>query len=235
MAASRAVVAVLLLLSAMASEAAADDGTTHLHLFMHDVVSGSNPTSVQIIQGPGSGNNGGGSSVSFGDTSVMDNALTETSSPTSSSVGQMQGVYMLSSLTGAVRMVTANIFLTSGDNNGSTIAVMGRDDAAGVTELSVIGGTGNFRMASGYVVWKTAANGPDSTVELHVYIGNGNGTTIDASAPVSPVDGGGSSSASGSGSSSGSGSKPSSSGFRVSSGGKRVLAVAAAVVGSWIW
>ncbi|GJN24251.1 hypothetical protein PR202_gb11982 [Eleusine coracana subsp. coracana] len=233
MAASRAVVAVLVLLLA-AVVTAADDGTTHLHFFMHNVVSGSNPTSVQIIHGPGGSGNGG---VSFGDTSVMDNLLTETSSP-SSGVGQMQGVYMLSSLTGAVRMVTANILLTSGDNNGSTIAVMGRDDsAAGVTELSVIGGTGNFRLANGYVVWKTAAaaaNGPDSTVELHVYLGNGN-STIDASAPVSPADGGGSGSGSGSGSSSGSGSKSSSSGGRVSSGGKWVLAVAAAVVGSWIW
>lgn len=54
MAASRTVAAVFVLLAAVLTVEAADDtSTTHLHFFMHDVASGSNPTSVQVIQGPG--------------------------------------------------------------------------------------------------------------------------------------------------------------------------------------
>jgi hypothetical protein len=216
---------VLLVLVAAPAVLDAADGTTHLHFFMHDIVAGSNPTAVQVIKGPGA-TSAASLGMSFGDTSVIDDPLTETSSQTSSPVGRMQGVYVLSSQSGAVLMVTANILLTAGDYNGSTLAVMGRDDtAADVRELPVIGGTGKFRMANGYVLWKTTAmNGPDATVELDVYLASANGTTIDASAPISPVDGS---------PGSGSGSKSSSGATRITGW---AVGVAAAVVGSWwIW
>ncbi|XP_062190702.1 dirigent protein 1-like [Phragmites australis] len=223
----------LLLMAALSSALAADDGTTHLNFFMHDIVAGSNPTAVQVIKGPaGSASTFG---MSFGDTSVIDDPLTETSAATSAAVGRMQGFYMLSSQSSLVLMVCANLLLTSGDYNGSTIAVMGRDDiAADVRELAVVGGTGKFRMANGYVLWKTTSmSGPDATIELDVYVSTStNGTTIDASAPVSPVDGGGSSSGSGSKASSGAAKK-------VYGGGwinACVVAVVVAVVGSYrVW
>uniref|UniRef100_A0A0A9CDQ7 Dirigent protein n=1 Tax=Arundo donax TaxID=35708 RepID=A0A0A9CDQ7_ARUDO len=229
MAASRATV-LLLLLVAPAALQAADDGTTHLHFFMHDIVAGSNPTAVQIIKGPGS-STAPSLGMAFGDTSVIDDPVTETSSATSAAVGRMQGFYMLSSQSGAVLMVCANLLLTTGDYSGSTIAVMGRDDtAADVRELAVVGGTGKFRMANGYVLWKTASmNGPDATFELDVYVTMGNnGTTIDASAPVSPVDG--------SSSGGGSGSKASSGAVRAQGGWVNAcfVAVVAAVVG-FVW
>ncbi|PAN09210.1 hypothetical protein PAHAL_2G004800 [Panicum hallii] len=212
--------------------AADDDGTTHLSFFMHDIVSGSNPTAVQVIKGPGS-TTAPALGMSFGDTTVVDDALTETSSPTSAALGRMQGFYMLSSQSGPVLMVCANLLLTSGDHNGSTIAVLGRDDtAADVRELAVVGGTGKFRMASGYVLWKTSSmKGADATVQLDVYLTTGNGTTIDAAAPVSPADGSSGSSGSGSGS-------KASSGARTGGGWVRACAVAVvvAVVGSsWVW
>lgn len=187
--------AALFLLLALACAAppllrAAD---THLHFFMHDVVSGSSPTAVQVIKGPTSAN--GGVSTGFGDTSVVDDALTETSSATSPEVGRAQGFYMMSSLSTPTLMVCVNLYFTAGENNGSTIAVIGHDDTtATVRELSVVGGTGKFRMATGYVVWKTASMSASTGVfELDVYVTTPNATTIDASAPVSPLDGGGSS------------------------------------------
>jgi hypothetical protein len=179
---------VVVLLAALSSPppsavlAADDDGTTHLHFFMHDVATGSNPTAVQVIKGAGSSVVPG---LAFGDTTVIDDALTETSSPTSAAVGRAQGFYMMSSQSGIVLMVCANLLLTAGDHNGSTLAVVGRDDvAADVRELSVVGGTGRFRMATGYVLWKTSSmNGPDATVELDVHVrtattaATGSGTT----------------------------------------------------------
>ncbi|CAM0151685.1 unnamed protein product [Urochloa decumbens] len=230
-------VAVLLLVAAGPPScvlAADDDGTTHLSFFMHDIVSGSNPTAVKVIKGPGS-TTAPTLGMAFGDTTVVDDALTETSSATSAAVGRMQGIYMLSSQTGAVLMVCANLLFTSGDHNGSTIAVLGRDDTSEpVRELSVVGGTGKYRMANGYVLWKTSSmSGADATVQLDVYLTTGNGTIDEAAAPVSPVDGG-----AGSGGSSGSSGTKAGSAVRTAGGGwVSACAVAAvvAVVGSfWV-
>ncbi|XP_004955308.1 dirigent protein 1 [Setaria italica] len=192
MAPSLAAAVLLFLLAPMSSPAAvlaADGGTTtHLHLFMHDILTGSNPTAVQVIKGPSAV-----PGLAFGDTTVIDDALTEDPSSSSAAVGRVQGFYMMTSQSGgAVLTVCANLLLTAGGYNGSTVAVMGRDDiAADVRELAVVGGTGRFRMATGYVLWKTnSMNGPDATVELDVYVTTGGGATIDSSTPV-----GGSSSA----------------------------------------
>uniref|UniRef100_A0A0D9WUM9 Dirigent protein n=1 Tax=Leersia perrieri TaxID=77586 RepID=A0A0D9WUM9_9ORYZ len=207
--------AVLLLVLALACSPAAlraADTAPTMKLFLHDVVSGSNPTAVQVIKGPGSGGVSG-LSTGFGDTTVIDDALTETSSPTSTELGRAQGFYMVASQSSSslTLMVCINLYFTSGDNNGSTIAVMGHDDAmAAVRELSVVGGTGKFRMATGYVLWKTSSmSANDGVFELDVFVNTSNATTIDASAPVSPVDGGGSG---------GGGSSPAKSGAAVKSG-----------------
>ncbi|KAG8081281.1 hypothetical protein GUJ93_ZPchr0007g5935 [Zizania palustris] len=177
---------------------------THLHFFLHDVQSGSNPTAVQVIKGPPSSSGGNAiPGLNFGDTTVVDDALTETSSATSAAVGRAQGFYMMSSLSSPVLMVCVNLVLTTGDFNGSTIAVIGSDDVmAKERELSVVGGTGRFRMATGYVLWKTSSmSGPDATVELDVHLTTSSNGTINASAPVSPLDGGGKGAGDGSGSS----------------------------------
>ena len=224
--------AALVFLGVLVAVLAAEDaGTTHLTFFMHDIVSGSDPTRVQVIKGPGSAVTAPALGMSFGDTAVMDDALTETSSPGSAALGRMQGFYLVSAQSGLVLTVCGNLLLTSGDHNGSTIAVLGRDDTgADVRELAVVGGTGKFRMATGYVLWKTSsAKGADATLQLDVYLTtSGNATTIDAGAPVSPAGGGSSA-----GSSSGS---KSSSGAAARAAGGWVAVVVAAVVGSsWLW
>uniref|UniRef100_A0ACD5UPA0 Uncharacterized protein n=1 Tax=Avena sativa TaxID=4498 RepID=A0ACD5UPA0_AVESA len=194
--------AVLSLLAlAFAVPLAVRAADTHLHFFLHDIVAGSNPTAVQIIKGPAS-TSSAFPGVAFGDTSVIDDALTETSSVSSAAVGRAQGYYMMSSQSGAVLMMCVNLLLTTGDYNGSTLAVIGRDDIMATTrELSVVGGTGKFRMATGYVLWKTnSSTGPDATIELDVYVADGT-TTIAADAPVSPIDGGGGAAGTGGGAS----------------------------------
>jgi len=186
---------VLLLLLSMSAApfavltlAADSNGTTHLSFFMHDITSGSNPTAVKVIKGPGSTLTAPTLGMTFGDTTVIDDPLTATSSPTSAELGRMQGIYMLASQSGAALMVCANLLLTSGAHNGSTLAVMGRDDTGeDVREIPVVGGTGTFRMATGYVLWKTSSmSGPDATVELDVHVRTATATGTGA------IDGGGS-------------------------------------------
>lgn len=204
---------------------AADDGTTHLHFFMHDVVAGSNPTAVQVVKGAAAAGSTIVPGMAFGDTSVIDDALTETSSPTSAAVGRAQGFYMMSSQSGVVLMVCANLLLTTGDHNGSTIAVVGRDDVmTDVRELSVVGGTGKFRMATGYVLWKTTSmSGPDATIELDVYVKTATGT---GSGTTAAIDGGGSGTTG-----------ATAAAKRVGAGwvSACVVAVVVAVVGSGVW
>jgi hypothetical protein len=92
----------------------------------------------------------------FGDTTVIDDPLTEAPNTSSQLVGRAQGTYTLASLREPVLMVSMTVAVTSGVYNGSTIAVVGRDDlSAAVRELAVVGGTGVFRRATGHVLWRT--------------------------------------------------------------------------------
>ncbi|XP_062209326.1 dirigent protein 1-like [Phragmites australis] len=143
----------------------------HLHFYMHDITGGPDQTAVQVVKGPGAvhplmpGSH-------FGDTTVIDDALTEGPSAASRLIGRAQGTYMLASLKEPVLMVTMTVALTGGAYNGSTIAVVGRDDvSAGVRELSVIGGTGAFRRATGHVLWRTSRieSRDHMVLELDVY------------------------------------------------------------------
>ncbi|CAL4899107.1 unnamed protein product [Urochloa decumbens] len=122
--------------------------SAHLHFYMHDVIGGKSPTAVLVINGSRGG--------SFGDTVVIDDKLTEGTSQSSATVGRAQGYYMVASVANIELMVNMNVVLTSGPYAGSSLTVLGRDDVnVPVRELSVVGGTGLFRMACGYVLWKT--------------------------------------------------------------------------------
>ncbi|CAD6252984.1 unnamed protein product [Miscanthus lutarioriparius] len=135
----------------------------HLHFYMHDVLTGSAPMAVQVLNGPRG---------HFGDTIVIDDVLTASESRSSSMVGRAQGHYIWASTGNPELLVTMNVVLTSGPYAGSSVTVVGRDDiGASVRELSVVGGTGQFRMARGYVLWKTVSlDHPNAVLELDVYV-----------------------------------------------------------------
>ncbi|KAF8661248.1 hypothetical protein HU200_057092 [Digitaria exilis] len=138
--------------------------SAHLHFYMHDVLTGPAPTAVQVVNGPRG---------HFGDTIVIDDVLTQgTSRSSSAAVGRAQGHYIWASTGNPELLVTMNVVLTSGPYAGSSVTVVGRDDiAAPVRELSVVGGTGQFRMARGYVLWKTVSlDGPNAVLELDVFV-----------------------------------------------------------------
>ncbi|KAL5204119.1 hypothetical protein ABZP36_008990 [Zizania latifolia] len=128
----------------------------HLHFYMHDLLG---DTAVQVVRGPRG---------MFGSTVVIDDLLTEGPASSSAVVGRAQGQYIVASVGSMDLMITMNVVLRSGPYAGSSVTVVGRDDTgAAVRELTVVGGTGQFRMARGYVLWKTIR--PD-LLELDVYV-----------------------------------------------------------------
>ncbi|NP_001148724.1 Dirigent protein 21 [Zea mays] len=139
--------ALLVVLAAGPAMRLVEAASAHLHFYMHDVTGGPSPTAVQVVSGP-RGN--------FGNTMVIDDKLTEGTSESSTTVGRAQGYYMVASVANLELLVNMNVVLTSGPYAGSSLTVVGRDDVSvPVRELSVVGGTGQFRMARGYVLWKT--------------------------------------------------------------------------------
>ncbi|XP_078157389.1 dirigent protein 22-like [Carex rostrata] len=143
-------------------------GMTHIHFFFHDILSGKNPTAVTITQ-PASGY-----MTSFGMMNMMDDKLTEGPDPSSKEVGRAQGLYAASCLGEIGFMQAMNLVFTDGAYNGSVITVLGRNTPLHATrEMSVVGGTGQFRLARGYAIAKTHTldfTTGDATVEYDVYV-----------------------------------------------------------------
>lgn len=125
---------------------------THLRFFWHDIVSGRSPTSVPVAQAASTNT----SSSFFGQVNVIDNPLTEGPAMASKLVGRAQGPYALTSQEGIGLLMAMNFAFVDGTYNGSTITVLGRNMVfSAVREMPVIGGSGLFRLARGYVQAKT--------------------------------------------------------------------------------
>lgn len=158
--------------------AAAAVDTHRLHLYMHDSTTGPNPSAMAVLNGTGPAAQGSRGAGRFGRTVVMDDPLTEGPGPASTALGRAQGFYVAATMGlgdgGPAMMLSMNLVLTAGIYNGSTLAVMGRNAVlAPVRELSVVGGAGRFRMATGYVLVKTgswAHAGGDAVLELDVFV-----------------------------------------------------------------
>jgi hypothetical protein len=155
----------------------------HLHFYMHDITGGPGQTAVTVVKGAGPAHPAMPPGNHFGDTTVMDDALTEGPAASSRLVGRAQGTYTLASLREPVLSVAMTVALTGGAYNGSTVAVAGLDDiSASVRELAVVGGTGAFRRATGHVLWRTAKmeSRDHMVLELDVY------ATVPAARPPPP-------------------------------------------------
>ncbi|XP_006658206.2 dirigent protein 1-like [Oryza brachyantha] len=161
---------ITFILAAVPAASAARRRPVRLHFYMHDIAG---ETAVQVVKGSGplhpSMPPGG---RHFGDTTVMDDLLTEGPSMESKAVGRAQGSYVLAGLVDPVVVVTMTVKITDGPYNGSTVVIAGRDDVlAEVRELAVVGGTGQLRGASGHVLWRTAEvlGAVHYVLELDVY------------------------------------------------------------------
>ncbi|CAN1144347.1 Dirigent protein 21 [Linum perenne] len=145
---------------------------SHLRFFFHDIVSGPNPTAVQIAQAHSTNL----SSTGFGMTAMIDDPLTAGPKPSSRIVGRAQGIYASASQSESdVGLLMAmNFAFVEGKYNGSTLSVLGRNAVMSpVREMPVIGGSGVFRFARGYAQAKTLVydlKSGNAVVEYNVFV-----------------------------------------------------------------
>ncbi|XP_042400702.1 dirigent protein 2-like [Zingiber officinale] len=158
---------ILFLLLSSATVTFAQNYSEHLHFYFLERVAGSpNATSVVSVDLHPESPAGG-----FGNIGVIDNILLEGPEPSSPAIGRAQGLVVYSDLTGLSVTTALNLVLTAGDYNGSSLAMYGRYEPARVSDRSIIGGSGQFRLARGYALsQRVATTATTLTDVLDVYI-----------------------------------------------------------------
>jgi len=157
----------------LAPSAAADDGLTKFKVYWHDVFGGKSPTAIRIAQAASTNS----SSTFFGAVVAIDDPLTTTSAVAGSAkskdeVGRAQGTYTFADQRTIGCLMNMNFVFTAGDYKGSGLTIYGRNEVlTAVREMSIVGGTGQFRMARGYVEARTISNdNGESVVEYTVFV-----------------------------------------------------------------
>ncbi|KAK8948929.1 hypothetical protein KSP39_PZI005402 [Platanthera zijinensis] len=140
----------------------------HLHFFWHNIVSGSNPTAVTVARAAVTDS----SASRFGLVNVIDDPLTVGPNRASRLVGRAQGLLVSADEEVLGFLMVMNFVFADGEYNGSTLAVMGRSPPLIVREMPIIGGSGVFRFARGYVHARTHSldrESGDALVEYNCY------------------------------------------------------------------
>ncbi|XP_020196130.1 dirigent protein 21-like [Aegilops tauschii subsp. strangulata] len=161
--------------AAMLSPASAADDLTKFKVYFHDVLAGKSPTAIRIAQAASTNS----SSTFFGAVVAIDDPLTTGPAVTGSAkskdeVGRAQGSYTFADQATFGLLMNMNFVFTAGDYKGSSLTIYGRNEVlSAVREMSIIGGTGKFRMARGYVEASTVDSGAKSgetVVEYTIHV-----------------------------------------------------------------
>ncbi|XP_004243690.1 dirigent protein 22 [Solanum lycopersicum] len=143
---------------------------SHLHFYFHDIVSGKNPTAVRIAEAAVTNR----SATGFGLTAMIDDPLTVGPESNSKIVGRAQGIYAQASINDVGLLMVLNFVFIEGKYNGSSLSILGRNSVASIVrEMPIVGGSGLFRFARGYVQAKTHnfdLKTGDAVVEYNVYV-----------------------------------------------------------------
>ncbi|XP_049364157.1 dirigent protein 22-like [Solanum verrucosum] len=143
---------------------------TKFHFYFHDIVSGKNPTAVQIAQA----NMTTKSPTFFGFVAMADDPLTVGPEPNSTIVGRAQGIYGAADQNESGLLMNLNFVFTTGKYNGSTLSVLGRNPVFHkYREMPIVGGSGVFRLAQGVATAKTYwinMTSGDAIVEYNVMV-----------------------------------------------------------------
>ncbi|KAI8026368.1 Dirigent protein 21 [Camellia lanceoleosa] len=124
---------------------------TKLEFYFQDMRGGKNPTSIQVARG-----NHQYLTHSLRGINMVDNPLTVGPELSSKQLGRAQGIYGASSMEEMSLLTLVNLAFTDGKYNGSTLALLGRNPILEeYREMSIVGGSGLFRLARGIATAKT--------------------------------------------------------------------------------
>ncbi|KAL5573369.1 hypothetical protein UlMin_022966 [Ulmus minor] len=130
----------------------AENSETNLVFYMQDLASGDKATVVPVTGIAGKTL----SFTSFGTIFAIDDPITETQDNKSAPIGRAQGMLLTSALDGSNVHVSISIVFTSDEYNGSTLELQGiSKQNERYKEISVVSGTGSFRLARGYATLET--------------------------------------------------------------------------------
>ncbi|KAM4099216.1 hypothetical protein ACJW30_07G140100 [Castanea mollissima] len=112
------------------------------------------------------------SPTSFGLVNIFDNPLTEGPEPTSKLVGRAQGLYGSAGQQELDLLMAMNFVFTTGKFSGSSLTILGRNAVFHpIREMPIVGGTGAFRLARGFVTAKTPVlnfTSGDAMIQYHI-------------------------------------------------------------------
>ncbi|CDP16945.1 unnamed protein product [Coffea canephora] len=146
----------------------AKEKLTELHFYVHDTVTGKNPSAILVAQA----NTTSKSPTMFGATFVFDDPMTVGPEPSSKVIGRAHGVYSSVSKKDASLIVILNLAFNDGQFKGSTLSVLGSYPLSQkYKEMPILGGSGAFRLARGIVTATAiATNGLNEIIEFHVLV-----------------------------------------------------------------
>ncbi|CAN6374438.1 unnamed protein product [Urochloa humidicola] len=159
---------LLALASSSLAAAGHDGGLTHIHLYMHEKFTGANATATAVLQSPL------GTNSSFGSIGVVDNEIRVGADHSSAIVSRYQGMSFGTSVQVRVGYLSSlTLVFTAGEHAGSTLSVQGPIlGFKGTIERAIVGGTGKFRLARGYMLFKMISTPtPETDVnEIDIFV-----------------------------------------------------------------
>ncbi|KAG4127751.1 hypothetical protein ERO13_D10G244800v2 [Gossypium hirsutum] len=144
---------------------------TNLHFFLHETLGSENPTAVVIAQAniPSNDNN---SSVPFATLYAFDDPLKIAPEHDSEVIGNAQGLAVYAGTNTTDAVMYADFGFTTGKFKGSSISIFSRNPTAEIErEVAVIGGRGQFKMATGFALLKSYfINATNVVIEYNVTV-----------------------------------------------------------------
>ncbi|XP_041998204.1 dirigent protein 1-like [Salvia splendens] len=129
---------------------------TRLRFYLHDFIGGDSPTVWAVARC----NLTDVLPYKFGKFLVLDNLVTSAPGLDSPEVGRLQGTVVM----------VLNLVLTKGEYEGSTLSILGRNPLTHeAREVSIVGGTAAFRMATGYILTSTYFKDPAGVCNVYEY------------------------------------------------------------------
>ncbi|XP_051146278.1 dirigent protein 21-like [Andrographis paniculata] len=121
-----------------------------IHYYAHAAVGGPSPNVYEVARASVTE----GSPTQFGQVSVMDSKLTVGPDKDSPELGRVQGMLVWPDMQETALMSIVSVVFTAGLYNGSTLSAFGRNPVRITTgrEVPIVGGSGFFQMAKGYVI-----------------------------------------------------------------------------------